>query len=631
MERHQPGIRFTERMAGWWSTEPTIPDGEQLKRSDYEAAFERGRREGRALRLILTIEAEDLEATLRDPKHRFWFAGTATIKDRPGKPEREKADQGPYLARGVFKLFTADPNGITSKQMEYRAHLDGQQGDRWRLEGFKALRKGGGFAGFETGPRASGPMTTALGLWTDNTRLYFKLRRLTPPLRGLGVLTLSMSDFFRQLSTIRPTRTGDVVEGYDTVTRFLLFFGGVLRDTYGGPLARSRYAPPNWWKRPRRDLDDVSAPESIRLHTQDGVELGLTRYRPSKGVAGRAVILAPGFGVRADSFAIDTVRPNLVEYLGGKGYETWLFDYRASPALTASEGEFSLDHIAQHDWPMAVAKVYELTGRQPVNVIAHCVGAMSLMMAALGGSLERGQIRSAIFSQVGAHPIGAPLNELKAVARIGVLLELLGMKNLRVTVHAADTYRRPVLDRLLKYWPTPDPCDNPVCRRVRFVFGESYLHANLNRKTHDAIIEMFGDVSGGRPARASLRALRHLARVLRHGEVVHEDGAPYLTGPGKENLNGLGMRLCLMSGKLNHIFPPQGIERTQQLFKEWGVERLSEPIPLDSYAHMDCFIGAAAHQQVFPRLLAEIQAGDARPGSPGSGPARPGPGRAGQV
>ena len=41
------------------------------------------------------------------------------------------------------------------------------------------------------------------------------------------------------------------------------------------------------------------------------------------------VILAPGFSVKASSFAIDTVDQNLVEYLTARSYDVWLFDYRA--------------------------------------------------------------------------------------------------------------------------------------------------------------------------------------------------------------------------------------------------------------------------------------------------------------
>jgi len=602
-ERHQPGIRFTERMTGWWST-PSDPIP-QPKRRDYEREARRGRHRGQSLELVLTIEAQDLEATLRDTNHCFQFVGSATL-GIPGAKTKQ-----PFFARGVFRLFVSDRDEITSKQMTYRVRLTGPRGEQWSVSGFKALRRGGGFAGFHASSDRRLPSTSGSGLWSDQTRLYCEVSRLRlagqPPLRGLGVLTLSASDFLRQLLTIRATKTTSRVETWDTIARFALFFGGVLRDTYGGPLARARYAPPDWFKRQRRGLQGIDSSRRVAVMTKDEVALGLTHYKPKNGRPDRHVILAPGFGVRADSFAIDTVKKNLVEYLAlHGGYNVWLFDYRASPELDASEGEFTIDDIARYDWPAAIDTVLKEGPTPRVSVVAHCVGAMSFMMAALGGHLPAERIDTAILSQVAAHPIGAALNEVKAIARLGVVLGFFGQTRLQVTVQAADTYRRPVLDRWLKYYPTEDPCDNPVCSRVRFVFGESYLHENLDRPTHDAVIEMFGDPRKGKPAYASLRALRHLARIVRHEVLVHEDGVPYVTPKGVASLKKLSLKLCLMSGQLNAIFPKRGIETTQSYLRHHELPDLSEPIRLPAYAHMDCFIGARASDEVFPQILAEL-------------------------
>ena len=145
-----------------------------------------------------------------------------------------------------------------------------------------------------------------------------------------------------------------------------------------------------------------------------------------------------------------------------------------------------------------------------------------------------------------------------------------------------------------------------MCSSDLFVFGESYLHENLNRQTHDAVIEMFGDPRRGRPAYASLRALRHLARIVRHEVLVHEDGVPYVTPNGVACLKKLDLKLCLMSGQLNAIFPKRGIETTQSYLRHHQLPRLSEPIKLAGYAHMDCFIGARAADDVFPQILAEL-------------------------
>jgi cholesterol oxidase len=611
-ERYPAGIRFTERMTGWWSDAPgPISLDDPLKRKQYEDAYARGEQAGQSLELVLTIASQDLEKTLRHPRHCFGFFGSATITGLPDGPAASQT----LMARGHFELFVPHADEVSTSQMLYSALLTTADRHAWWLKGFKSLRQGGGVGGF-------GEDDDRRGVWRDQTRLYFKLwqRAGDAPVK-LGIATVSVSDFIKQLSTIRPTGTFGPVEACDTVSRFLVFYGGVLRDTYGGPFARSRYAPPNWWDRERRPLRAPAhnvAPESpvrrgngILVPTRDGISVRLTRYTRTDAPNPRRgpVILAPGFGVRAASFAIDTVDVNFVEYLCANDWDVWLFDYRASPSLPTSGGDYSVDHIAQYDWPAAIEFVHARTNK-PVKVIAHCVAAMSFMMAAVEYFPEplRNRIAGVILSQVAAHPIGAPLNELKALARVAFWLQLFGVKSIRITVQAADTYHRPFLDRLLRLYPTHDPCDNPVCRRIRFAFGESYRHANLNRATHDAIIEMFGNPRARReylrPAYTSLRALRHLALIIREETIVHEDGQPYLEErrPDQPPLAALlPFPLTLLSGRKNVIFPPEGIDTTQCYLKD-KIPRLQPMIRLPEYAHMDCFIGARASDDVFSLL-----------------------------
>ena len=627
-ERRAAGISFTERMAGYWSPAPEIiaaelfdleryeaacregRDAELFDRQRYEAAYQEGRDAGRSLELVITIVSEDLDNMLADENHQAGFTGTATIEGAQGDTEPLTA----LVTDGSFRLFVGTRDRIASRKMEYGADIEALDGRRWRLEGFKAIRFGEGTAGFVPSPSLK-PLTWGTsGIWRDQTRLFFTLQGKGKGAaeHGLGILSLSFVDLLRQLSTIRARGTTTVTERCDTVARFVSFFGSVLRDTYGGPFARSRYAPPNWWRRKRRALSRGKGKGTVEaephcFRTSDGVDLKLTRY---KGGKAGAVVLAPGFGVRADSFAIDTVDTNLVEYLCQWDYDVWLFDYRASPELPASREAFSIDDIARIDWPEAVTRVLELSDCDQVHVIAHCVGSMSFMMAMLAGKLSK-LVSSAVCSQVGAHPGGSRLNELKALGRMGVWLEaLFGVKALRVTVHAEDTYQRPLLDRPLKFYPTEDPCDNPVCRRVRFVFGESYLHANLNRHTHDAIIEMFGDPARGAAAYASLRALKHLAAIVAAERVLTEKGEDTYV-QDQNVVDHLDFRLLLMSGAENAIFPPIGIQRTFEWLDGIRAARPSLPdvfqLSVPGYAHMDSFIGARADRDVFRHLVTWLQ------------------------
>ena len=137
---------------------------------------------------------------------------------------------------------------------------------------------------------------------------------------------------------------------------------------------------------PKRDLK-APAPERFIVPTGDGVNIGLTRYQ---GGTKGPVMLAPGFSVKASSFATDTVEENLVETLCANGYGVWLFDYRASADSgnsTETLPEFTIDDIVEQDWPAATRFVLG-DRREDLQGMVHCVGSMSLLMAIAAGWVD---------------------------------------------------------------------------------------------------------------------------------------------------------------------------------------------------------------------------------------------------
>ena len=172
--------------------------------------------------------------------------------------------------------------------------------------------------------------------------------------------------------------------------------------------------------RERRPLR-LGEPEVHAFQTADGVELRLTRYR---GGTKGPLIVAPGFGTSVRAYTIDTVETNYPEFLAEHGYDIWLFDYRASPALESSKQSFTVDEIATQDWPAAVARVRHETGADTVQVSAHCVGSMSFQLSLLSGLQG---VRSGICSCLGLFPAGPPINKVKVVTRIGNTLNALGL------------------------------------------------------------------------------------------------------------------------------------------------------------------------------------------------------------
>ena len=144
------------------------------------------------------------------------------------------------------------------------------------------------------------------------------------------------------------------------------FFGTTLFRAYGGLLADLNNFPALDLPQLQRRALRAPAPVAHSVDVGDGVKIKLTRYA---GGARGPVVLAPGFSVRASSFATDTVEQNLVEALCARGYDVWLFDYRASPDSGSPIAPFTIDDIARVDWPAAVRFILETTGAPDLQAI----------------------------------------------------------------------------------------------------------------------------------------------------------------------------------------------------------------------------------------------------------------------
>ena len=67
------------------------------------------------------------------------------------------------------------------------------------------------------------------------------------------------------------------------------------------------------------------------------------------------MLLVPGSGVRAEMYYGQPVGLSCAEYLLDLGYDVWVETWRASIDLPPND--YTLDHAARHDHPLAVKKV----------------------------------------------------------------------------------------------------------------------------------------------------------------------------------------------------------------------------------------------------------------------------------
>ena len=392
-----PSFEFTESMHGWVSTESVVVRSglQQRMASDYEVACAWGRNAGTTMRFDLTIRTEDLHGLVEDPTHPATITGSVTCPALSAEPMQ--------VASGIFHLLPVDRNQVETWTMTYEMVLKREGASRLRFKGHKTLQQKLG----------SSP-------WTDTTTLFVKVfdaDSADGAMVAQGVLTLDLDDLLWQTKSFKvappdtlPGRLESLIpEARDAISTFYLakfgaFFGMTVFRAYGGLLADLNNFPALDVPTLGHRLLDAPAPEVHSIDVGDparGFRIRLTRYR---GGTRGPVVLAPGFSVRASSFAADTVGQNLVEALCANGYDTWLFDYRASGDSGSPVAPFTIDDIAHEDWPACVRFILEATGASDVQAIAHCVGSMSIMMALLDGMQG---VRSMISSQLTLHPVTA--------------------------------------------------------------------------------------------------------------------------------------------------------------------------------------------------------------------------------
>ena len=550
------GIQFTETMRGWFSTK--VQD-------DYERAAERGKSDGSPFEFTLTIRSDDMDAMLSDSAHAARLVGTV---------EAPALSAAPMTAtRGVFNLFSDDPEVVNGRRMWYRMLVTSDEGKAYSFEGYKKVKHDRG----------------QLDMWPDTSTLYITVwegeKAAGTPL-GRGILHIQPADFAQQMRTLKVLNAETMPQRLMAQVRFGKFFAGAVWDVYGGVLAPATVLRPDAPPRQKRPLR-TPAPTVHQFTTKDNVHLRLTRYcGGNKG----PVILAPGFGTSGLAFTIDTVDTNLPEMLVVHGYDTWVFDYRASPELSSAGTLFSVDEVATLDWPAAVAEVRRITGADSVQAVGHCVGSLSLMLGLLSG-LEG--VRSAFCSALTPHPVAPFLTNVKTQLHLGQVLISSGFDVLTTDVDP-DRWQEQMFDQVMKLYPSHEGCRSEVCRRILFMYGEVYKHDMLNEATHDAIHEMFGT--------ANVLVLKHVTDMVRAKHPLDRHGKDVYS----PNVARLKMPIAFLHGAENRMFLPEGSKRTYDwLVENNGPEHYVRHV-LPVYGHMDCFMGKDAARDVFPVVIKEL-------------------------
>ncbi len=197
MKSPRIGVTFRETMSG-----PFV-----LDETDPKTGAKKGKETGMTLAMHATIRIEELDAFLTNPAHPGRITGRIDFqpfgKDIPAKS-------------GVFNLFhpTDDPD-LTL--MVYELAFE-HQGQTYYLAGKKEVKDDPGF-----------------DLWKDTTTLFTQLHKgpdKLAPIIGAGVLSLSIKELKKILSTIHVTHAGSIKEKTKALSDFGRFFAGSLWESY---------------------------------------------------------------------------------------------------------------------------------------------------------------------------------------------------------------------------------------------------------------------------------------------------------------------------------------------------------------------------------------------------------------
>jgi cholesterol oxidase len=553
-------LQFSERLTGFVSM--SVQDG------GYTEGYDRGRGDDARVELLISIEYDDFATVLDDPAREARITGTVLAPRL--SPHRLT------VSEGRFTLFEPDPAQPETWHMSYRMTLTAVEGKQYSFEGHKVLR--------ENGVRHA---------WSETTTLYTKIGELDGPASGTGILYLKPADLPKLLRSIKvdgvPRREqGKYRRGFLELfaDEMVHIYGGVLDEVGAFPSA-PKTAPV---VREPKDPDGIWwCGNGQQWHAGgrlgDDAFLRLTRYRAGdKG----PLIMATGFGMSSHSFLASTIEQNLTEFLAERGYDIWLFDYRAGIDLPSARTEFTIDDIAQTDWPAAVRKVQELTGREDVQAFGHCVGSGSLQMAILNGMPG---IRAAVCAQFPLHPTTSVFNQVKSRLHTAGAFARVGIGG--VAPDVAGSLPDELLDITLRTLPMPaeERCGQAVCRWINAIYGCTHRHAQLNDATHRALNEMFGF--------GNIDSLQHLSLMLRRGlAVTHTGGMDYFQHPERF----AGTSLLLLQGAHNYIFHPMGSLKTLRWLTESnpGGDYHREVLP--AYAHLDAIVGSRAAVDVYPMI-----------------------------
>jgi cholesterol oxidase len=380
---------------------------------------------------------------------------------------------------------------------------------------------------------------------------------------------------------------------------------------------------------------------------------------PGDGVP---VVLIHGLGTAGSMFTHPGIGTPLVQWWRGQGAgrrrDVWVLDLSSSVANARffegpAPNDLTVQRIAREEIPAAIGAVCQASRQSQVDVVAHCMGGVMFVLAALqrGNPLE-GRIRRAVLSQTGPIVRPSPLNRVRGALADAVL-------NLCDTLDVLDPTAPPLglADLLVELagglFPYPDDDDfdgktasmpkaadlRRIRQRADLLFGQLFEAGQMAPAALQALPALFGPIR--------LRMLAEALNFLQHDMVTEHDGRNGVLRASRVQRQ-FGFPVLFVHGRRNRVFDWRGALRGAGLVarlrgQAWD-DASSSPLPrhratlwrtpatdpgnpvqlavFDDHGHLDCMTGKDAHKRVFPVIDAFLDEAD---GTAASDARRPDP------
>ncbi|AXQ29174.1 hypothetical protein D0B54_10960 [Solimonas sp. K1W22B-7] len=297
-------------------------------------------------------------------------------------------------------------------------------------------------------------------------------------------------------------------------------------------------------------LPGLPAPEIhwIELGEADGspLRLRLARYRRDPRATPAAsgpvpapapVLLIHGYSASGTSYAHPALRPSLAACLADCGRDVWVADLRSSAGFPSACLPWSFEQVALNDIPAAVDYIWWRSGQQPLDVVAHCMGAVMFSQAVLSAgktpqeitrllrprasstdcgpdryAVQRkalpGRLRRVVLSQNGPVMVMSQQNIFRGYV-MSYLEQMFGPLRYAFRPEPGEGLGMELLDRFLGSLPYPDEellLENPwqpwkrtehlaTRHRMDAIYGRTFSLGALSPEVLEHIDDLFGPLN----------------------------------------------------------------------------------------------------------------------------------------